>query len=131
MSMHEARPVSRLFWSFLAASVPLLVLTGCGSGGSNSANVTSASFPDRGTIVSTTALSTLTKDQANAQLQALGLPANAQYGIQFVKVDYKTPDLKGKAVVASGLMAIPVGATGARPLVSYQHGTDLLKSGVP
>jgi pimeloyl-ACP methyl ester carboxylesterase len=29
------------------------------------------------------------------------------------------------------LMAIPVGAPGARPLVSYQHGTALLKSGVP
>ena len=57
---------------------------------------------------------------------------NAQYNIQMYKVTYNTLDNDGNNVEASGMVAVPIGATcDSLPISLYTHGTVLLREDVP
>lgn len=57
----------------------------------------------------------------------------AKYAVRLFRVTYRSviPEHSNRPTVASGLIAIPVGAPGPLPVVSYQHGTVFLKTEVP
>lgn len=82
----------------------------------------------RGQVISVIPLRTLTREEVNAQAQADGLPPMAQYGLRIVKISYKTPDVNGHLVTASGALVLPVGTSGPLPLLSYQHGTQVTRT---
>lgn len=54
-------------------------------------------------------------------------------GVQAYKVYYNSvvPDRGNRPILASGLMTVPLNATGTVDMVSYQHGTVFLKQEVP
>jgi pimeloyl-ACP methyl ester carboxylesterase len=65
-----------------------------------------------------------------------GIPvtfAPARNAVNLYRVTYNSviPERDNKPTVATGLLAIPDGADGALPLVSYQHGTVYGKEEVP
>lgn len=65
-----------------------------------------------------------------------GIPVSytpARTGVTLYRVTYPTviPERDNRPTVASGLVAVPDGATGELPLVSYQHGTVYGKQEVP
>jgi pimeloyl-ACP methyl ester carboxylesterase len=53
------------------------------------------------------------------------------YDVELIKIDYNTIDPAGNPTEASGLLILPVNATAALPLLSYQHGTILSKLNAP
>lgn len=86
---------------------------------------------ERGRLISAELVSTL--DQATIQFvfQLAGYPLTADKDVRFYKLLYETVDAHGLRTVASGALALPVGVTTPLPLVSYQHGTVVERSGVP
>jgi hypothetical protein len=58
---------------------------------------------------------------------------SAKNEVELYRVAYRStiPEQGNRSTVAYGLVAIPKGATGALPLVSYQHGELLLKESAP
>lgn len=61
------------------------------------------------------------------ELEAIqGLP-----GIRVYKLVYKTKDASGNDIVASGAFIYPINTSGAKPLLSYQHGTIRTEAGAP
>ena len=115
-------------WVLLLCAFFVMGLCGCGGGGGNTGGNSAVT---RGSVNSVTQVATLTRDQVAATLTAQGSGAAATYGITFYKLNYNTVDATGKATRASGLLAVPNGAPGALPLVSYQHGTRVSRSDVP
>lgn len=111
--------------------VGLLLTAGCGSSNSNSNSST------RGNVVSATKAASYTKDQVTAALQLaaqafnITSPPQAQNGVDFYVVTYKTVDVNGAESTASGALVVPTGTTASLPLLSYQHGTTTQKSDVP
>jgi len=59
------------------------------------------------------------------------LDIKAQNDIAVYSVSYQTIDPSGALSIASALVALPVGADISYPLVAYQHGTEVLRSGAP
>jgi hypothetical protein len=116
----------RLLGCLLAAAL-LIALAGCSGGG----EAPDASY--RGEVVSHAQTAAYTQQQVEAALAFAGLSGflPARYGITFHKVVYRTVDASGAPATASGLIALPAGATGALPLVSYQHGTVVERSQAP
>lgn len=57
----------------------------------------------------------------------------AQNAVSLYKVTYASvvPEQKNRPIIATGLVAIPETAAKAMPMVSYQHGTVMLKTDVP
>ncbi len=77
-------------------------------------------------LVSAQFLSNVTK----AQLRFL-TPA-ADYDVDAYKIVYNTTDIDGSPTIASGALMIPVNTTCDQfPLVSYNHGTVLMREDVP
>lgn len=77
-------------------------------------------------LVSSEEITTLSKESITTQLTALnpllgGLVKNA---VSVYKITYKTKDLEGKEVVASGAVFLPQ-STDESPMISVQHGTIL------
>ncbi|MFT5142634.1 MAG: hypothetical protein ACI80V_001661 [Rhodothermales bacterium] len=66
---------------------------------------------------------------SQADIAAFDLPVDIDFEVDLYRLSYQTPAPDGSPTQASGLVAIPVG-TGAAPLVSYQHGTEVRKAGV-
>ncbi|MFT4606073.1 MAG: pimeloyl-ACP methyl ester carboxylesterase [Rhodothermales bacterium] len=64
-----------------------------------------------------------------AEIRATELPIDIHYEVDLYRLVYETPSPDGIPVLASGLVAFPVDGPRA-PLVSYQHGTEVLKAGV-
>ncbi len=92
--------------------VLLFTLTGCGGSSSTPTQ-------DRGELVNSQLITTV-----NSPL----LP----YSVRAFKISYNTVDTDGAVIQASGLLSVPVKASGAKsPLLSYQHGTIFLNSQRP
>ncbi|MFI5171025.1 MAG: alpha/beta hydrolase family protein [Chitinophagales bacterium] len=88
----------------------------------------------RGEIISSTLLAHYTTAETSALLSAIdpGLLAYPiDYEIEIYKVIYKTITADDIETQASGAVIIPVASTDSFPLISYQHGTVLLKESVP
>ncbi len=88
----------------------------------------------RGDLVSSSILATHNKDDINKLFAGTDLFGTmpALYDVAAYKIVYKTVDTKGNLIDASGLLAIPQKAAGAKsPLFSYHHGTKFRDADVP
>lgn len=86
---------------------------------------------DRGRVISSQVVQTLTRQQIQFIFAIGGIPVTADRDVVFRKVIYETVDPHGLRTVASAALAVPVGVTTPLPLVSYQHGTVLEREDVP
>jgi dienelactone hydrolase len=106
-------------------------VTGCG--GSNTGGPGPAQAA-RGRVVRSEVRGRYSRQQMDAALTLAGLTAltPTRYDVDVYYVEYLTPGYYGDApVTASGLVAVPVGASGARPLAAYFHGTQTARNDVP
>lgn len=85
----------------------------------------------RGTVETNQLLQRFTSAELLKRMQDRGVPASSAMAADAWKVVYRTLDAAGNPTVASALLAVPQGATKALPVVSYQHGTVMLREEVP
>lgn len=79
-------------------------------------------------------LSTYDSDAIENILDALSVPdglVNAQYEVDFYKINYRTIHPNGDSVDVTGAIAVPKNVDCPVPLASYQHGTVASKTNVP
>ena len=121
------RSVSVLRWPAALLAASMLLLAGCGGGGSSSAPPVEVDVTGPGELKSASLVNTLPVADITA---AVALPDNKLrpatplYAVTSYRLTYLTKDGQGRDIVASGLVSVPVKATGARsPVVSYQHGS--------
>ncbi len=81
--------------------------------------------PEPGTLISVTQLDSLTRHEAVASLRKGDWGARRlNHGVRAFRVTYATTDVDGEPTQATGVLALPVGATGELTSVSYAHGTS-------
>lgn len=74
---------------------------------------------------------------ADAQMAIWGYPSPphplppSQCGVDVYGVVHTTSDRDGRAVPASGLVAVPTGLEGPRPIISFEHGTATQRLSAP
>lgn len=56
---------------------------------------------------------------------------DVHHGVRLVRIVYRTIDAHGRPTTASGLLAMPVGATGTLTTVSFAHGTTSYRGDAP
>ncbi|HMH94661.1 MAG TPA: hypothetical protein VK586_26700 [Streptosporangiaceae bacterium] len=112
----------------MIGAVPALVLAETATG---SARHPAASW--RGQLVSDRPLRTLATTAAvRSELVADGFdPAEDRYGVRTYRLVYRTVDPAGRPTTASGLVAMPIGAPGRLPVVSFTHGTKTSRGDGP
>ncbi len=88
-------------------------------------NAADCQKPERGTVVDSQELTTLTVEQLNAQLAPLGLQARNAVKLFRVVYETVTPDQAAKSIQASALVAVPDVAAPVYPWVLIQHYTVL------
>jgi dienelactone hydrolase len=76
-------------------------------------------------------LSSMTPAQINSLFILAQIPITAQNGVDTYKIIYETVDPFNAPINASGELAVPQNPSRSLPLVSYQHGTILVKTDVP
>jgi pimeloyl-ACP methyl ester carboxylesterase len=86
---------------------------------------------ERGKVLSTSLTATYTKSLLAFLLASMNVSMAPQNGVLLYKVVYETIDPWGGRTQASGLLVLPDTPAAAFPLVSYQHGTLLLKTDAP
>lgn len=110
--------------------IAILLATACQSDNDSSSDKPQA----RGDLVSGALLVTHNSDAINAFFDSTGLFSNmpALYNVEAYKIIYKTVDVRGNLIEASGLLTIPQKTTGLEsPLLGYYHGTKFLDADVP
>ena len=124
-SRHFA-PLLRLV---LMPLMPLL-LAACGGGGASDTEpppVVAAETSGPGRLESAAPLSRVAVADIDAAVQAQGSRTAGivpRYAVVNHRLTYRTTDARGQAIVASGLVSVPLKPAGAKsPLMSYQHGT--------
>lgn len=85
----------------------------------------------RGKVLSAQFVQRLSRTEIQILLSLVGVEMPVSNGVDFVKLEYETIGPSGEVTTASGGLAVPVGTRGQFPLVSYQHGTVLERSGAP
>jgi hypothetical protein len=79
---------------------------------------------ERGKLLAATPTGMLTTANISNFLSIAGVRGiEPQYDVQLYKIVYESVGPWGAHTRASGVLALPQGASGALPLVSYQHGT--------
>lgn len=111
-------------WICSIPAIVLLLLSGCGGGGSDSPQA----INQRGDLISSTARSSYTQAALLSIATTAGLfpvnDVNMIYDAETFKLTYWTEDTDGNAVQASGLIAVPQKPVGTTtPILSFQHGT--------
>ncbi len=134
------RRLSPQFWPRLGVALALAAtLAACGNGADSTKEDTSAVQPAdpaaAGELKSSTPLGTVS---VAAITQALTLPSSRAkgvvplYAVTSYRLHYLTSDARGAAILASGLVSVPVKAAGAKsPVLSYQHATTMLDAEAP
>jgi len=112
----------------IIGAVPALVLGGTAHGATRP-----PAGSGRGRLVSVTPLRTLATTAAvRSELVTDGFdPAEDRYGVRTYRLVYRTVDAAGRPTTASGLAALPVGAPGRLPVVSFTHGTESYRGDAP
>jgi dienelactone hydrolase len=85
----------------------------------------------RGRLIKLTPIRRIPKSEIETLIALFGASFPVKYDVQYFNAEYETIGVSGEPTTASGAVAIPVNASGALPLVSYQHGTVLEKEDVP
>jgi hypothetical protein len=93
--------------------------------------VLSVERPHRGEVIASELIETMSAADVSLLMSLAGIPLTAQYGAGVFKLNYETMDPRGGRALASGLFVLPLGASGALPLLSYQHGTLVLTNEAP
>ncbi|GAB6040615.1 alpha/beta hydrolase family protein [Endothiovibrio diazotrophicus] len=86
---------------------------------------------DRGVLVAVEAVGEESLSTLSALLPFWPSGVSPLYGVTLLRITYRTADPFGSSTEASALLALPQGAEGALPLLSYQHGTLLLRDEAP
>ena len=88
--------------------------------------------PQRGRLLAVKPLQALTALMVRGILanEGFGTVTSAQWPVRVVSIDYETVDPYGLPIIASGACFFPQGNTNALPLLSYHHGTIMLKDHV-
>ncbi|MEU2032364.1 lipase family protein [Nocardia amamiensis] len=86
---------------------------------------------ERGEIVSTTPLLGLPAEQTAALLNDGGINTPVRNGVDAFRVEYRTITPQGEPTTASGLVVLPRSDSRRLRVVSYGHGTMVLKSDAP
>lgn len=127
------KPMQRL--RFVCAFSLTIGLTACGSSGQTP---DSSPLAQRGDLVASTLVSTVSVEGARALvflLNALGVDTSgidAKYGVALYKIVYKTVTPDGRLINASGALAYPLKLSGAAsPVLSFQHATLFLDEEAP
>lgn len=114
-------------WARLALTLIVAgVLAACGSGGGDVpplvADPVGAGELKSWTPAGTTSATQVTKALADAKLSDAG--ATPLYDVASYRLEYLTTDARGAPILASGLVNVPIKASGSRsPVLGYQHGT--------
>ncbi len=144
-------PAPRTTMGLAAAWICAMALTACGGGGDDmpverqsvavqpavavvsptgtaraaQVSIAAAGIGSPGTLQSVTRLGLITAQEVTQALVGSRLPPLAPaYAVETYRLTYTTIDGQGLPIVASGLLAVPKKAAGARsPVISYQHGT--------
>ncbi|MFW7379823.1 MAG: hypothetical protein ACOH5I_13505 [Oligoflexus sp.] len=75
---------------------------------------------ENGDLISVQRIVSLSLDELRERLSGLAEP---QFPIHLYRIVYRTSDLNGKAVDASGMIALPAERRDVYPLIALQHGT--------
>jgi len=86
---------------------------------------------ERGRLLQWTRTATLTRAEIQFLFDLGGFPVTAVGDVHVYRVLYETVDAQRLRTRASGAVAVPVNRAGPLPLISYQHGTVLLREDVP
>lgn len=105
-------------WRYLHPALFILFLVGCDSGSDDTSPIPDPEFLESATFI--TSLSTTEINDSYGQWQdAVNLTRN---GVDAYRITYRTNDLPGNEVIASGLVFLPQREAPA-PLLSIQHST--------
>lgn len=123
----------------LALALLLVLATACGGGGgdepANPADPQVVEPTGPGRLERATALNVIARGDIVAATQATDSRTRTLvplYDVANHRIEYLTTDAKGREIVASGLVSVPVKAAGARsPVFSYQHGTTFIDAEAP
>ncbi|WP_433628895.1 lipase family protein [Nocardia sp. CA-120079] len=115
------RSTPRSVIALLAAA--LLVTPACGSD--------NAPAVVRGEVVSTTPVTQLSAEQTTTYLASANIGTPARNGVDAYRVVYRTVTAEGAATTASGLVVLPRTESRRLRVVTYEHGTLVLKSDAP
>jgi pimeloyl-ACP methyl ester carboxylesterase len=119
---------ARLFYSALVASLAL-VLTACGGGDDEDGGDNGTPVPNNpGNLISAQQINQISAADILAALTAPDSKVQGGvtplYAVNSYRITYLTTDKDGAPTTASGLVSVPVKASGARsPVLSYQHAT--------
>jgi hypothetical protein len=85
----------------------------------------------RGALLQTNSLGSFSQAQLAYYAQLQGLPISPLYGVNYHRLTYETIDPVGGRTQATGLLCLPTGYPQPLRLLSYQHGTLVLKTDAP
>ncbi|MFX0575894.1 hypothetical protein [Nocardia nepalensis] len=107
------------------AALLLSVVSACGSD-----NEPAPAVP-RGEVVSSTPVEQLSAEQTTAYLAQMNIGTPARNGVDAYRVVYRTITPEGGPTTASGLIVLPRTDSRRLRVVTYEHGTLVLKSDAP
>ncbi|MEV7618236.1 alpha/beta hydrolase [Streptomyces sp. NPDC089799] len=109
-------------------AAPAALAAPTGTRGAAAASATGA----RGTLVSVSAPTTLSRDEVAAELASYGVDtATVRHGITAYRLTYATVDPRGRRTTATGLLVLPTGGPARPDLVSDTHGTVATRDDAP
>lgn len=85
----------------------------------------------RGTITATAAVSSTSRFEMQLVFALAGVSITPDFGVDVIRMQYDTLDARNQPTLASGIIAVPQGAAGARPLASIQRPTILREDEAP
>jgi hypothetical protein len=94
--------------------------------------VSPSTAAERGQIVSAVSIGSMSPADIQAAFAQIGFSLlRATNGVNLYKLVYETINPFQLGTIASGLLVLPQNPTNALPLVSYQHGTIIVRDQVP
>ena len=107
----------------------VLVITACDT--MPSAPEDSGSPVGRGAVIAAELIGQYPAAAISGRIEAFGLPFAARYGADVYHLIYETIDGQGRVTQASGAAVVPTPVLGALSILSFQHGTAVVKEDVP
>ncbi|MDE2731990.1 MAG: hypothetical protein OXI38_11415 [Bacteroidota bacterium] len=107
----------------------VLLVTGCDT--TPSASEEPAAVSGRGAVIAAELIGQYPAAAINGQIEAFGLPFAARYGADVFHLTYETVDAQGGVTQASGAVVVPMPVLGVLNILSFQHGTTVIREDVP
>jgi len=118
---------------YFLAFLLIIELCACNGGEDTSlANGGESVGTGRGSLISSILIESMSCNEIQIEIDAIqGFNVTSIYDVHVYKIVYATVDVDGKAVHASGVVAVPQKNNLPSPLLSYQHGTIFLDCDAP